>query len=104
MAISPLEANGTIGRMQDFNILKQNEDHKPMMDQSNNQNTFHKEVMDKMEQVHQADDTENSAYNYDAKEKGNGQYSNQQKRKKKNNENKKDKCLIKEQNHFDIRI
>lgn len=104
MAISPLEANGTIGRMQDFNILKQNEDHKPMMDQSNIQNAFRKEVMDKTEQVHHADDTENNAYNYDAKEKGNGQYSNHQKREKKNNEDKKDKFIIKGQNHFDIKI
>ncbi len=104
MAISPLEANGTISRMQDFNIMKQNEDHKPMMDQNNMQNTFQKEVLDKSEQVRQADDAENSAYNYDAKEKGNGQYYNNQKRKKKNTEEKKDKVIIKGQNHFDIKI
>ncbi len=104
MAISPLEANGTIGRMQDFNILKQNELHKPMMDQSNMQNAFQKEVLDKNVQVHQADDAENNAYNYDAKEKGNGQYNNNQKRKKKNAEQKKDKYIIKGQNHFDIKI
>ena len=104
MAISPLEANGTVGRMQDFSILKQNEDHKPMMDQSNMQNLFQKEVLNKAVQVHHADDVSNNAYHYDAKEKGNGQYFNHKKNKKKNEQGKKDKYVIKGQNHLDIKI
>ena len=105
MAIGPVEMNGTIGRMQDMSILKQNEENKPVLDQNNFQNTFHKEVENKFSQVQHADDTENTKYQYDAKEKGNGQYNDSRKKKRKKKEDgKSDKVIIKGQSHFDIKI
>lgn len=105
MAIGPVELNGTIGRMQDMSIVKQNEQNKPLLDQSHFQNTFHKEVEDKSSKVQHGDDAENTKYQYDAKKKGNGQYEdNRDKKKKKKEEKDQGKVLIKGQSHFDIKI
>ncbi|MDD2972134.1 MAG: hypothetical protein PHE02_08405 [Lachnospiraceae bacterium] len=105
MAIGPIETNGTIGRMQDMSIMKQNEDNKPVLDQNNFQHTFHKEVENKASQVNHADDAENNEYQYDAKKKGNGQYSDERNPKKKKKEKEtSDRVVIKGQSHFDIKI
>lgn len=106
MGISPLEFNGTITRAQDFTTIKHNEDNKGLVDQNNFQDQFRKEIQDKTKQVHHADDTENDKYRYDAKEKGNGEYSGNggKKRKKKEQENSGEKVLIKGQSRFDIKI
>ena len=92
MAIGPIETNGAIGRMQDISILRQNEENKTLIDQGNYQNIFQKEIKDKSAQVNQADNANYEKENYDAKEKGNGQYYSNQKQKKKN-EQKKDKVV-----------
>ena len=104
MAIGPIETNGTIGRMQDISILKQNEDNKVLVDQNNFQNTFHKQVENKSSQVRHADDADNNEYKYDAKEKGNGKYSNNKKQKKDKEKAPDGKVIIKGQSHFDIKI
>lgn len=74
MAISPLLFNGSVSRMQDVSMIKHNEDAKGMVDQSNFQNTFHKEIDSRVNQVHQSDDLENRQQKHDAKEKGKNQY------------------------------
>lgn len=105
MAIGPVEMNGTIGRMQDMSIVKQNEENKPLLDQNHFQNTFHKAVENKSAKVQHADDTENTKYQYDAKKKGNGQYDdNRDKKKKKKDGDTSEKVIIKGKNHFDIKI
>lgn len=107
MAISPLELNGTVSRTQDFTTIKHNEDNKGNLDQSNIQNQFHKEIEVKTKQVHNAEDAENTSYRYDAKEKGNGQYSGDggKQREKDDKERKKEgKVIIKGQGRFDIKI
>ena len=42
MAIGPMQLNGILTRTQDYTQMKQNEDMKPMMDQSVFQNTMQK--------------------------------------------------------------
>lgn len=106
MAIGPLELNGTISRTQDFNIIKHNEDNKAFVDQTNIQTQFTKELNNRLNQVKQADDTQKQEFRYDAKEKGNGQYSGQNgKKQKKKEESSEGKVFIKgESRGFDIKV
>ncbi|MEG1848025.1 MAG: hypothetical protein RRX92_00730 [Lachnospiraceae bacterium] len=105
MAISPLEMNGAITRTQDYTTVKHNEDNKSMLDQSNIQTQFHKEVDVKTTQVHHAEDTENPKQKYDAKEKGHGQYEGDGGQKKKSTkEETEGRVIIKGQTSFDIKI
>ena len=75
MSISPLLFNGSVSRMQDVSMIKHNEDAKGMVDQSNFQSTFHKEIDSRLNQVHQSDNLENRQQKHDAKEKGKNQYA-----------------------------
>ena len=75
MAISPLLFNGSIARMQDVSSIKYNEDAKGLVDQTNFQNTFNREIDSKMNQVHQSDNVENRQQKHDAKEKGKNEYA-----------------------------
>ena len=74
MAISPLVFNGSVTRMQDVTQIKQNEDMKGMVDQTNFQNTFHKQIDSRLNQVHQSDTADNRQKKFDAKEKGSNAY------------------------------
>lgn len=75
MAISPLLFNGSVSRMQDISAIKHNEDAKGMVDQTNFQNAFNREIDNKVSQVHHSDDIENRQQKHDAKEKGKNQYA-----------------------------
>ena len=75
MAISPVLFNGSVSRMQDVTQIKQNEDMKGMVDQTNFQNTFHKQIDHKLNQVHHSDNAENRQKKFDAKDKGDNEYS-----------------------------
>lgn len=104
MAIGPIEMTGMVTRSQDISLFKQNEDNKPMIDQSNIQVNVQKKVQDQNQQVIQADNAEYHEYRYDAKEKGNGSYQDNR------NKNKKDKkktdgiVTEKKTGGFDMRI
>ena len=103
MAISPILYNGSVTRMQDVTQIKQNEDMKGMVDQANFQNTFHKQIDHKLNQVHQSDNAENRQKKFDAKEKGNGEYFANNKRGK---QNQKDdgKVIKKDKGSFDVSV
>ena len=75
MSISPLLFNGSVSRMQDVSMIKHNEDAKGMVDQTNFQSTFNKEIDSRLNQVHQSDNLENRQQKHDAKEKGKNQYA-----------------------------
>ena len=104
MAIGPIEMTGMVTRSQDISLFKQNEDNKPMIDQSNIQANVQKKVHDQNQQVNQADDAEYHAYRYDAKEKGNGSYQENNKRKDKNPKKTDGTVKEKRSSGFDIRI
>lgn len=74
MAISPIEFNATITRTQDFTTLKQNEDQKGVLQQSNFQTQMEKETKLQLSQVRTANNAEKKQDQTDAKEKGKGQY------------------------------
>ena len=58
MAISPIMYNATVQRTQDYTTMKQNEDNKGMVDQSNFMNKMEKEVKLQLSNVRSADNAE----------------------------------------------
>ena len=103
MSINRIELQGTITRAQDYTTIKHNEDNKGMVDQSNFQRQFDQTVENKVRQVHQGDRTENQGKKFDAKEKGNGNYSGDGgSRRKKPEED--GKVVLKSRGGFDIKI
>ncbi|WP_342759694.1 hypothetical protein [Kineothrix sedimenti] len=108
MSISRIELQGQITRAQDYTTIKHNEDNKGMVDQSNFQKHFSKVVDDRMTQVHQGENTEKQNKRFDAKDKGNGEYSGDGGQHRKKDEEKKGgpdgKVMIKNMSRFDIKI
>lgn len=107
MAISPIVLQGQVSRAQDFSTIKHNEDSKVVVDQNNFHNKFNKAVDNRLNQVHHSDNAENGEKRYDAKEKGNGQYSGDggKNQKKDSEEEKTDgKVTVKNISRFDVKI
>lgn len=105
MSISRVEIQGQITRAQDFTTIKQNEDNKGLVDQSNFQHQSERNVDNRLHQVNRGDQTENRQKRFDAKEKGSNEYSGDggQKRKRQDAETE-GKVLVKGQSSFDMKI
>lgn len=106
MSISRIELQGQITRAQDYTTIKHNEDNKGVIDQNNFQNQFHKAVDNRMTQVHHGENTENQNKRFDAKDKGNGEYTGDggQNKKKEKEKDSDGKVFIKNMNRFDMKI
>ncbi|HKM05151.1 MAG TPA: hypothetical protein VJZ04_11305 [Lachnospiraceae bacterium] len=105
MAISPIVLNGMIPGTQDYTTLKHNEINKAHVDQANFHQQFEKEVDSKLKQVHQKDNAEKDNRKFDARDKGNNEYSGDGGKKKKKEELVQDgKMVIKSNSHFDIQV
>lgn len=74
MGIDAVHLNGAMTGIQDYTTMRQQEEGKVFLDQSNFQKQINKNVDDKLNQVQKKDDTENRKGKFDAKEKGNGSY------------------------------
>ena len=106
MSINRIELQGTITRAQDFTTIKQNEDNKGMVDQTNFQTQFHKAVDNKLTQVHEGDNAEGKGKGPDAREKGSNEYTGDggRHRKKKSGEEEDGKVMLKGISRFDMKI
>lgn len=104
MAISPMMFNGSVTRMQDVTQVKHNEDMKGMVDQTNFQNTFHKQIDNKLNQVHQSDNAENRQKKFDAKDKGDNEYSGDGGKKRKQEKDADGKVIAKTFSGFDMKV
>ena len=104
MAISPLVTHGTIARAQDFTTIKQNEDQKGLIDQSNFQQQFKKEINERPHQVNKQDNAGFQNRKFDAKDKGDNQYSGDGGRNRKKSEEEPGKVIIKGRSSFDMKI
>jgi len=104
MAIGPIEMTGMVTRSQDISLFKQNEDNKPMIDQSNILTNVQKKAQEQNQQVNHADNAEYHEYKYDAKEKGNGSYQDNRKKEQKEKKKKDGVVVEKRPSGFDIRI
>ena len=65
----------TISRAQDYSSIKQNEDNRSMVAQTNITQDIRKTTEQRIREVHSSDDTEWHQRNPDAKEKGSNEYS-----------------------------
>ena len=104
MAISPMMFNGSVTRMQDITPVKHNEDIKGMVDQTNFQNTFHKQIDNKLNQVHQSDNAENRQRKFDAKDKGDNEYTGDGGQKRKQEKDADGKVIAKKHRSFDMKV
>lgn len=106
MAITPLEQFGTIGRTQDFSILKQQEDTKASTEQAHIQIQVEKRADEKLNQVRSGDNAQLNEKKFDAKEKGSNEYAGDGGRgRKKTDDQKSDgKVILKRTQTFDMKI
>ncbi len=105
MALGPIEMNVVVTRSQDISLFKQNEDNKPMLDQSNILQNVQKKAQDQNKQVTNADAVEYHEQRYDAKEKGNGSYQENPNKNKKDKKKEEDGTVtVKQVGGFDMRI
>ena len=107
MSITPLGLHAMIQRTNDVSAMKQNEDNKPMLEQSNIQIKQVKQEHDLTHKVAKPKEKENDGYRYDAKEKSKGSYQGQEQKKRNSQEEAKSdgKVILKGQgSRFDIKI
>jgi len=102
MAFGAIELT-TISRSQDFSPIKQNEDNKGFMDQSNIGQHIQKDIQQRAREVRTGDNTEWHNRNFDAKDKGSNEYQGDGGRRN-NRENKKEQVIVKGHQGFDIKI
>lgn len=103
MAIGQVELNTAMSRIQDYATQKHNEDQKGIVDQTNFQTQFKKEITNNMKQVKQGEQAENRNKKFDAREKGNGEYHGDggRNRKKKDSDGR---VVAKQSSGFDMKI
>ncbi|MBR1391982.1 MAG: hypothetical protein IJ567_11205 [Lachnospiraceae bacterium] len=83
MSIRPVDFNGMIQRTQDVGTIKQQEDHKPLIDQQNIQIEVEREEYRHSEQVQSKDNADGKENNLDAKNGDGSGYQGNKKKKKK---------------------
>lgn len=104
MSISPLLNSGAIARTQDYTAIKQNEDQKGLVDQTNFGQQFKKEVNSRPHQVNRQDNADFHNRKFDAKDKGDNQYSGDGGKKRHKQEEELGKVIIKGRSGFDMKI
>lgn len=105
MGVSPIEMSQMFTRTQDISPIKQHEDAKPMLDQNAFQQQLEKQVEEHSRKVIDPNKSSNTKYDYDAKKKGNGEYSGSSGKRKRSGKEKKDgEKAGEESGGFDIRI
>lgn len=104
MGISPIEFNGAVGRTQDFSTVRQNEEQKGMVDQNNFQRHFEQEINQNLHTVRKQDEADQKKNSFDAKNKGNGNYSGDGGKNRKKKPQEPGNVRIKSQGGFDMKI
>lgn len=107
MPIRPIDMATVAPRSQETANQQLSNQHRSEQAQANLQNEFAQQVKDGVELVIQSSKSENTEYRYDAKEKGNGSYSQQKKKRRK--QKKQENAIQSEQEKnigsgFDIKI
>ncbi len=104
MAIGQVDLNHAMTRIQDFTTQRHNEEQKGLVEQNHIQGQFHKEITHSLKQVVKPDQTEYQNKKFDAKDKGNGQYSGDGGKKRKKGQPSEGHGLPKAETGFDIKI
>ena len=74
MGIDAVHLNGAMTGIQDYNTMRQHEEARTFMDQTNFHDQVNHRVDEKLNQVQEKDKGEFRNQKFDAKEKGNGSY------------------------------
>lgn len=93
----------SISRAQDYSSIKQNEDNRGIVAQTNISQDIHKTTEQRIREVHSSDDPEWHQHNPDAKEKGNGEYSGDGGKRRKGAK-PQERVVIKGRSGFDMKI
>jgi len=106
MGLGPLELSGAISRVQDFAILKQNEDNKGTINQASIAQTVQQESDDRSVAVVMSGNVTNDGEKQDAKEEGKNKYFGDGGSGRKTNTPKEGRVIPKgySSSGFDIRI
>lgn len=107
MSIGNIELNTAMTGINDYVSQRQNEQAKPMVDQTNFENQFQQEVNSKLTNVQRRDDMDNHQRKFNASDKGDNEYAGDggKNRKKKDDEKKSEgKVVSKGYSSFDIKI
>ena len=103
MAMGVMEI-AAITRTQDFTTVKQNEDNRSIIQQSNMVQNMNREEENKPKQVAQSENAEWMNKKFDAREKGNGSYSGNGGENRKKRQEPDGVVKLKSQGGFDIKI
>lgn len=93
----------SITRSQDYTTIKQNEDNKGFTDQMNIGQNVQKETEQKAREVHSSDNSDWHSRQFDAKDKGDNEYSGDGGQRNKREE-KKEQVVVNGHRSFDIKI
>lgn len=106
MIIKPAMMNATIQRTQDFTTIKQQEDSKNFVAQSNAQTAVKKDVEHKLQDVRNKDNADYNQQKYDAKEKGKNEYFSQKRKGKDEDSEDEDdgKVILKKRSGLDMKV
>ena len=105
MAISPVLMSGVVQRADDIGVIKNQQDHRPMVEQQNAQTQVEKKVDAQRKQVVTSEDTNKTDTHADAREKGKNSYFFRKTIKKKKEENSPEDHVVKKSSGgFDIKI
>ena len=102
--IRPIEFSGIVQRTNDISSLKQQQDQKPVQDQSNISQNVQRNTEHTTKEVAKKDNADYAQQRYDAKEKGKGQYTKQEQSRKRQQEEKTGQVVKKVSKGFDIKI
>lgn len=102
MAFGSIEIT-TITRAQDYTTIKHNEDNKGFTDQTNIGQHIQKDVEQRPREVRSSDNTDWHSRQFDAKDKGDNEYSGDGGRRNKREE-KKEQVIVNGRKSFDIKI
>lgn len=102
MALGTMQITA-ITRSQDYTTIKQNEDNKAFTDQTNIGNTIQKDTDQKAREVRSSDNSDWHTKQFDAKDKGDNEYSGDGGRRKPREE-KKEQVIVNGRQSFDIKI
>ena len=103
MALGPVEMNGILQRTQDFTTIKQNEDNRGLIAQTNIHNEAEQEIDHAMHQVHDADNSRDSEGEFDARREGRNKYVKTATKRKKEDKTE-GKVVVKKTGGFDISV
>lgn len=104
MAIGPVELSGVVGRTQDFSTIKQNEDNRGLVNQTNLHNKFEQKINQNTKTVQEGENADGIHKRFDPSEKGDNEYSGDGGKNRKKQQEKDGKVVIKNKGGFDIKI